>query len=58
MLYNNLYVSVYSGGPAMNAVTYSQARENLAKTMDKVCDDHSPMIITRKEPALCCNDIP
>jgi antitoxin YefM len=32
----------------MNAVTYSQARENLAKTMDKVCDDHSPMIITRK----------
>ncbi len=32
----------------MNAVTYSQARENLAKTMDKVCDDHSPIIITRK----------
>lgn len=32
----------------MNAVTYSQARENLAETMDKVCDDHSPMIITRK----------
>ncbi len=32
----------------MNAVTYSQARSNLAKTMDKVCDDHSPMIITRK----------
>ena len=32
----------------MNAVTYSQARSNLAKTMDKVCDDHSPIIITRK----------
>ena len=32
----------------MNAITYSQARENLAKTMDKVCDDHSPVIITRK----------
>jgi antitoxin YefM len=32
----------------MNAVTYSQARENLAKTMDKVCDDHSPIIVTRK----------
>ncbi len=32
----------------MNAVAYSQARENLAKTMDKVCDDHSPIIITRK----------
>ena len=32
----------------MNAVTYSQARQDLAKTMDKVCDDHSPIIITRK----------
>jgi antitoxin YefM len=32
----------------MNALTYSQARSNLAKTMDKVCDDHSPLIITRK----------
>jgi antitoxin YefM len=32
----------------MNALTYSQARSNLAKTMDKVCDDHSPIIVTRK----------
>lgn len=32
----------------MNAVTYSKVRENLAKTMDKVCDDHSPIIVTRK----------
>ena len=32
----------------MNAVTYSKVRENLAKTMDKVCDDHSPVIVTRK----------
>ena len=32
----------------MNAVTYSQVRSNLAKTMDEVCDDHSPIIITRK----------
>jgi antitoxin YefM len=32
----------------MDALTYSQARSNLAKTMDKVCDDHSPIIITRK----------
>ena len=32
----------------MNAITYSQARSNLANTMDKVCDDHSPIIITRK----------
>jgi antitoxin YefM len=32
----------------MNALMYSQARSNLAKTMDKVCDDHAPIIITRK----------
>ncbi|MFZ0932539.1 MAG: type II toxin-antitoxin system prevent-host-death family antitoxin [Syntrophobacteraceae bacterium] len=32
----------------MNAITYSQARSDLAKTMDKVCDDHTPIIITRK----------
>ncbi len=32
----------------MNALPYSQARSNLAKTMDKVCDDHAPTIITRK----------
>lgn len=32
----------------MNAITYSQARANLAKTMDTVCDDHSPIVITRK----------
>lgn len=32
----------------MNALTYSQARSDLAKTMDKVCDDHSPIIVTRK----------
>jgi len=32
----------------MNTVTYSQAREKLAETMDKVCNDHSPIIITRK----------
>ncbi len=32
----------------MNALTYSQARGNLAETMDKVCDDHAPIIITRK----------
>ena len=32
----------------MNAMTYSQARSKLAKTMDKGCDDHAPIIITRK----------
>ena len=32
----------------MDAITYSHARSNLSKTMDKVCDDHTPIIITRK----------
>lgn len=31
----------------MDAITYSTARANLAKTMDRVCDDHEPLIITR-----------
>lgn len=32
----------------METITYTAARGNLAKTMKKVCDDHSPVIITRK----------
>lgn len=31
----------------MTAITYTAARENLASTMDKVCVDHDPVIITR-----------
>ena len=31
----------------MDAITYSAARANLASTMDRVCDDHAPLIITR-----------
>jgi len=31
----------------MNAISYTAARENLASTMDKVCTDHTPVIITR-----------
>ena len=33
---------------AMNTITYTSARSNLAQTMDKVCDDHAPVIITLK----------
>jgi len=33
----------------MKAMTYTNARQNLAKTMEKVCQDHSPIIITRKK---------
>ncbi len=32
----------------MRAITYTSARNNLAGTMKKVCDDHAPIIVTRK----------
>ena len=32
----------------MDTITYSEARSKLAKTMEKVCEDHEPIIITRK----------
>ena len=31
----------------MDAISYSAARANLATTMDRVCNDHEPLIITR-----------
>ena len=31
----------------MESITYTTARANLAKTMDRVCVDHEPVIITR-----------
>ena len=33
----------------MEAITYTAARKNLAKTMEKVCEDHSPLIINRQK---------
>jgi len=33
----------------MDAISYTAARTNLAKTMERVCEDHSPMIITRSK---------
>ena len=32
----------------MKAISYTHARSKLAKTMEQVCDDHAPIIITRK----------
>jgi antitoxin YefM len=32
----------------MDTISYTSARSNLAKTMEKVCDDHAPVVITRK----------
>lgn len=33
---------------SMEIISYTAARENLASMMDKVCDDHTPVVITRK----------
>jgi antitoxin YefM len=32
----------------MKAITYTTARKGLAATMDEVCREHAPVIITRK----------
>ncbi len=32
----------------MDTITYSDARANLAKTMERVCDDRAPVVITRR----------
>jgi antitoxin YefM len=35
----------------MDAISYTAARANLASTMANVCNDHAPIIITRKSEA-------
>jgi antitoxin YefM len=37
-----------TGDKKMEAITYTAARQNLSKTMEKVCSDHAPVIVTRK----------
>jgi len=32
----------------MKAITYTAARESLADTMQRVCEDHAPVVITRR----------
>lgn len=32
----------------MKTMTYSYARQNLADTMDHVCQDHDPVVVTSK----------
>ena len=37
----------------MDTISYTAARANLSSTMEQVCNDHAPIIITRKrEPAV------
>ncbi len=33
----------------MDTISYSEVRSKLAKTMEKVCDNHAPVIVTRKK---------
>ncbi len=35
----------------MDAIPYTTLRANLAKQMDRVCEDHAPIIVTRKARA-------
>lgn len=32
---------------SMKSITYTAARESLASTMDRVCEDREPLVITR-----------
>lgn len=45
MMYKNTYHR------DMDAISYSTARANLAKTMERVCEDHTSLIITRQGQA-------
>lgn len=33
--------------PIMKSITYTAARENLASTINRVCEDNAPVVITR-----------
>jgi len=35
----------------MDSISYTTARATLSRTMAKVCNDHAPVIITRKSEA-------
>jgi antitoxin YefM len=43
MLYSNTYITE----TPMDAITYTTVRANLASAMDRVCNDHEALIITR-----------
>ena len=42
-----MYKYMYRGKP-MDAISYTKARNNLASTIDRVNEDHTPVIITRQ----------
>ena len=42
-MYSNTYIKEFE----MDAMTYTAVRANLASAMDRVCNDHEALIITR-----------
>ena len=46
IMYTFLYRLI--GAASMDAITYTKARASLAQTIDSVCDNHEPVIITKK----------
>jgi antitoxin YefM len=50
VFYYHTYVQNYVQvrGYEMKSISYTSARSSLAKTMEKVCEDHAPIAITRK----------
>jgi antitoxin YefM len=36
----------------MDTITYTKARSSLAETMERVCEDHAPVIITKKDESV------
>lgn len=42
------YIVHKNRGVFMNAIAYSNLRANLSSTMERVCEDHSPIIVTKK----------
>jgi antitoxin YefM len=48
-MYIILYLYGFRKVIKMKAISYTHARSNLASTMLKVCEDHDPVIITRKK---------
>jgi antitoxin YefM len=43
-----MYSILYSEGIPVDAISYTNLRQNLKSYMDKVFQDHEPLIITRK----------
>jgi len=44
----NIGYMYLNGDALMKAISYTAVRSNLAKTMESICDDHEPVVITRK----------